>query len=86
MTEIVACVFFITSNNMIFLVQFGINKFFLKLVLRLQIALVIRFRAILLAIENKITCAYIYSKLQSNSCDYQNKFIKSNNFRFDELR
>ena len=48
----------LTSNNMIFLVQFGINKH-LSIFQRPQIALALRAGAILLVFEN-FTYAYLF--------------------------
>jgi len=48
----------LTSNHMIILVQFGTNKH-LQIFQRLQNALALRARAVLLAFE-KFTCAYLF--------------------------
>ena len=57
MTEIVTCIL-LTSNQMIFLVQFGINRHS-QIFQRLQIALALRARAIFVVFE-KFACAYLF--------------------------
>jgi len=58
MTEIVSCIL-LTSNQMTFLMQFGINKHS-KIFQRLQIALALWARANFFVVFEKFACAFLF--------------------------
>ena len=71
-TEIVTCIL-LTSNQMIFLLQFGINKQS-QIFQRQQIALALRARSL-----KNLLVFLIYFKLHSKSFDYLYKFVGGQN-------
>ena len=69
-TEIVACIF-LTLNQMIFLVQFGINKHS-QIFQRLQIALALRARAIFCSLWKICLCLFIPNYTRNHLITYTN--------------
>ena len=69
-TEIVTCIL-LTSNQMIFLVQFGINKHS-QIFQRLQIALALRARAIFCSLWKICSCLFIPNCTRNHLITYTN--------------
>ena len=70
MTEIVTCIL-LTSNQMIFLMQFGINKHS-YIFQRLQIALALRARAIFGSLRKIYLCLFIPNCTRNHLITYTN--------------
>ena len=72
-TEIVTCIL-LTSNQMIFLVQFGINKHS-QIFQRLQIALALRARAISCSLRKICSCLFIPNCPRNHLITYTNSLF-----------